>query len=111
MGGKDCSYYFVHIVESANAILLGNVTRDFETKEDGQTLELYAAQLNEQGYQSTIQIGFGNPKKEIPKYVKEFNAELLILGSHGHGFIKDMIFGTSIDTIRHKVDIPVLIVK
>jgi manganese transport protein len=111
MGDMETTYYLIHIVESANAILMGNSARDFETTEDNKTLNIYANQLRLNGYDTLIQIGFGNPKKEIPRYAKEIGAEILILGSHGHGFLKDILFGTVIDSVRHQVNIPVLIVK
>ena len=111
MGNKETMFHLIHIVESANAIFLGNITRDLETTEDKQTLELYAELLKQNGYQVITKIGFGNPRKEIPPYVKEVKADMLILGSHGHGYLKDLIFGTIINDVRHHVDIPVLIVK
>jgi manganese transport protein len=43
--------------------------------------------------------------------VKEFQADLLVMGAHGHKFFKDLIFGATVDTVRHRVDIPVLVVK
>jgi manganese transport protein len=43
--------------------------------------------------------------------VKDFDADLLIMGAHGHNFIKDLIFGTTVDGVRHRVNIPVFIVR
>ena len=68
-------------------------------------------QLEEKGYDVEIKIGFGSPKSTIPKMVKEFQADLLVMGAHGHKFFKDLIFGATVDTVRHRVDIPVLVVK
>jgi len=34
-----------------------------------------------------------------------------VMGAHGHKFLKDLIFGATVDTVRHRVDIPVLVVK
>jgi manganese transport protein len=56
-------------------------------------------------------IGYGNPKRRIPRLATDFNADLLIMGAHGHNLIKDLIFGTTVDTVRHRVAIPVLIVR
>jgi manganese transport protein len=111
MGNKETVFHLIHIVESANAIFLGNIAGDLETNEDKQTLELYASQLRLNEYRVITEIGFGNPRKEIPAYVKKINADMLILGSHGHGYLKDLLFGTVINSVRHQVDIPVLIVK
>jgi len=36
---------------------------------------------------------------------------LLVMGAHGHRAFKDLIFGTTLDAVRHNVKIPVLIVK
>jgi manganese transport protein len=56
-------------------------------------------------------LGFKNRKDEIARIVKENNCDLLVLGSHGHKSIKDFIFGETINTLRHKVDIPVFIAQ
>jgi len=58
-----------------------------------------------------LKIGYGNPKKAIPEIVNEFKADLLVMGAHGHGGFKDLILGTTVDAVRHKVKIPVLIVR
>jgi manganese transport protein len=33
------------------------------------------------------------------------------MGSHGHKALKDLIFGTTVNSVRHKVNVPVLVVK
>jgi manganese transport protein len=43
--------------------------------------------------------------------VTEFQADLLVMGAHGHKFFKDLIFGSTVDVVRHRVKIPVLIVR
>jgi manganese transport protein len=43
--------------------------------------------------------------------VHEFGADWLVMGAHGHTFFKDLIFGTTVDSVRHRVKIPVLIVR
>jgi manganese transport protein len=48
---------------------------------------------------------------KITEQVKKSNCDLLIMGSHGHKGIKDIIFGSTADEVRHKVSIPVMIVK
>jgi manganese transport protein len=41
----------------------------------------------------------------------EFNADLIVMGGHGHKGFKDFIFGSTVEAVRHKVEIPVLIVR
>jgi manganese transport protein len=109
-GGKNAIYYLIHIVESAGAILYGNEIEDQETEHDFGVLKSYAAFLEENGYKAEIKLEFGSPKKKIPEYVNSVGAELLVMGAHGHRFFKDILLGTTVDNVRHKVNMPILIV-
>lgn len=111
LGSANTNYLLVHVVESAGAIFMGNEIRDYETSDDEAILDKYASEFINYGYLSESKIGFGNPRKVIPKIVREFQAELLVMGSHGHKMIKDIIFGTTIESVRHNLNIPVLIVN
>jgi manganese transport protein len=101
----------IHVVETAGAFIMGNETDDYETNLDGEILESYKTFISAQGFDTDMQLGFGNPKKDIPKIVKDFNADILVMGAHGHKMFKDIIFGTTVDNVRHQLTIPVLIVK
>jgi len=111
LGGKNARYVLLHAVETAGAWVMGADIHDHETQEDRQNLELYATRLRELGYSCEIFIGYGPAKQEIPKWVREHPVDLLVMGAHGHRTIKDLIFGATIDTVRHAVTIPVLIVR
>jgi manganese transport protein len=110
-GGVTARYVLLHVVETAGAMVYGSDIEDQESAIDSQALEDYRKQLVEKGYDVEIKIGFGNPRRTIPQMVKEFQADLLVMGAHGHKFFKDLIFGATVDTVRHRVDIPVLVVK
>ncbi|MFN7259753.1 MAG: Nramp family divalent metal transporter [Cyclobacteriaceae bacterium] len=110
-GGKNASYLLVHVVETAGAIWYGSEIADSESSVDTASLQDYLDQLKQQGYQVEMQIGYGNPKQIIPELVTKFDADLLVMGAHGHKWAKDLIFGTTVDTVRHRVAIPVLIVR
>ena len=110
-GGKDAHYLLIHVVESAGALVMGNEINDLETLADKQQLQSYLAELNNNGFHAEVVLGYGNSNKSIPKLVNEFNPDLLVMGAHGHSGLKDLIFGTTVNTVRHRVKIPVLIVK
>lgn len=110
-GGKNARYLLVHVVETAGAMWYGSQIADHESSEDAKALKNYLTQLREQGYEVEMKIGFGNPKRIIPEIVAGFNADLLVMGAHGHNWFKDLIFGTTVDSVRHHVKIPVLIVR
>jgi manganese transport protein len=52
-----------------------------------------------------------NPRKEIVRYAGEIHPDLLVMGAHGHGGIKDLIFGNTINPVRHILNIPILVVR
>jgi manganese transport protein len=109
-GSKQTTFYLLHIVESAGARSMGDHIEDYETHEDWQQLHQYGDKLRLQGYRVKEKLGFGNPKKEIPKLTENVKAELLVIGGHGHRGIKDFIYGETISTVRHAVNCPVLAV-
>ena len=109
-GVPATEYFLVHIVETAGARAMGDQIQDYETHEDWKQLRLYGHKLREQGYAVTEQLGFGDPKKEIPVIVDKVNAELLVIGQHGHRGIMDIILGETISEVRHRVKCAVLVV-
>ncbi|RZK82172.1 MAG: iron/manganese transporter [Pedobacter sp.] len=110
-GGKGAHYYLIHVVETAVARYHGNSALDFETKSDAENLEKYRANLEYLGYTSTAQIGYGGTVNAIVEISNKNNLELLVMGAHGHRGLKDLILGTTVNSVRHKVTIPVLIVR
>jgi len=44
------------------------------------------------------------------RIVKENEVDMLVIGAHGHAGIKDWFYGQTIDSVRHELKIPVLVV-
>jgi len=110
-GGKNARYYLIHVVETAVARYHGDSALDYETQSDAENLEKYRINLQELGYESTAHIGYGGTVKAIVDITEENKLELLVMGAHGHKGLKDLILGTTVNSVRHKVAIPVLIVR
>jgi manganese transport protein len=110
-GGKYATYQLVHVVETAGALWYGSEIADRESADDKLALQKYADQLMAHGYNVQTQIGYGNPKRILPEIIQHFDSDLLVMGAHGHKWMKDLILGATVDTVRHRVKIPVLIVR
>lgn len=110
-GNVNTQYILVHVVESVSARLWGSQSYDYETRKDQLQLDAYVAQLNKKGIRATGLLGFRNRAKEIVRLVKESNADMLVAGAHGHRGFKDLIYGQTINTVRHDLKIPVLMVN
>jgi len=104
-------FIFIHVVESATAKYLQASSDDFETRKDQARLDTYANALVLKGYKVTTYLGYENRVKEIVHIVNSYEAKLLVMGGHRHQGWKDYIFGETIESVRHKVKIPVLIVN
>lgn len=111
MGGKEAKYTLIHVVESVGAMMYGKQIDDHETTIDEQLLHEYKLMFREKGFHVKTVLGFGEPNKVIPKLVNKGNFDILIMGTHGHTGMKDLLFGTTVDRLRHKITIPLLIVK
>ena len=111
LGGKDANYTLIHIVETVGAMIYGNKISDHETSIDEKMLLEYHQLLNEKGYHIHSKLGFGKPGKAIPKIINEGDYDLLIMGTHGHTGFKDLLFGTTVDNVRHSISIPLYIIK
>ncbi|MBI3829015.1 MAG: Nramp family divalent metal transporter [Planctomycetes bacterium] len=105
------SLVLMHVVEGVAAQVFGNAAEDREASQDKAYLEQLAAKLREQGYEVGVRVGYGDPAIELPKLVAECGLDLLIIGSHGHGPVFDLLRGSTVDPVRHRVSIPVLVIR
>ncbi len=110
-GNKTTSYVLIHVVESAVTRLMHKETDDLETRRDQQRLDEYVKQLKEKGIDAIGLLGFSERAKEIVRITKESGAGMLVIGAHGHTGLKDIIYGQTVDVVRHELKIPVLVVN
>ena len=101
----------IHVVESVTASYFQEISDDEESRKDRERLALYAATLTDNGYKVHFELGYKNRVKEIVRIVHMTDAQLLVMGAHHHYGWKDYFFGETIESVRHKVKIPVLIVQ
>ncbi|MEQ1624102.1 MAG: Nramp family divalent metal transporter [Sediminibacterium sp.] len=110
-GKQQVDYVLLHIVESASARYFGDSSDDYETRKDQERLDDFALQLQNAGFRVKVVLGYKNRVTEIVRIVQEAGADMLVMGAHRHRGLKDYIFGETIESVRHELDIPVLIVN
>ena len=111
LGGIDANYTLIHVVETIGAIMYGENIKDHETTIDKKLLLEYQEMLTEKGFKVQTKLGFGKPNKTISKIINEGSFDILVMGTHGHTGFKDILFGTTVDKLRHEIAVPLLIVK
>jgi len=108
--GRGAKVLLFHVVESGGALVMGGEARDGEAKADQERLELYTRELAELGVDAEYDLGFGDPPEELAKLVEEHKPDLIVLGSHGHRRMGDIVHGTSVERLRHRVRVPVMVI-
>jgi manganese transport protein len=107
----DTELILIHVVESVTASYFEEISDDEESRKDRERLAQYAERLSQNGYKVNFVLGYKNRVKEIVRIVNLTEAQLLVMGAHHHYGWKDYFFGETIESVRHKVKIPVLIVQ
>ena len=110
-GNSDSSFFLLHVVESASASLLGKESNDFETNNDKERLATYVKELTLRGMKVEGYLGFNHRSAEIVRLAKELEVDMLVMGAHRHSGLKDILYGETVNTVRHELTIPVLIVN
>jgi len=82
-----------------------------EMKEDRAYLEKRVRELTGEGFSCDAVLALGEPSDEIIKLAREKNVDLIAMTTHGHRFISDILYGATVDKVRHKVEVPVLLLK
>jgi len=102
----------LHVEEGVTSQVFGAQSSTAEITEGKQYLARIAGALSEQSVTVHTLMRHGrSPATEIARAVEELSPDLLVMASHGHRGWKDLVFGTTINTVRHKVKIPMLIVN
>ena len=88
-----------------------NLAESEEMREDWTYLEETAARLRgESGLKIETRLALGNPPTQILQVAQEQACDLIAFASHGHRLVGDIIHGSTIEDVRHKARVPILVV-
>ncbi len=87
------------------------LTESQEMKDDRAYLESSAEKLREQGLTASTFLALGDPAGGILKTAADQNCDLIAMTTHGHGLLGDIVYGSTINEVRHKAFMPVLLVR
>ena len=82
-----------------------------EMKADRDYLEGTAAKLRAAGLEVSVNLALGDPPAEILRAAESQGCDLIAMATHGHRLIGDIIHGSTIEQVRHKASIPLLVVR
>jgi manganese transport protein len=102
----------LHVEEGVASQLFGSLASNAEVAEGENYFESIAVSLEQQNVRTDVLIRHGkSPSREIVAAIREVEPDLVIMAQHGHRGVKDLFFGTTINSVRHQISVPVLIVS
>ncbi len=110
-GNENSNYFLIHVVESAATRIMGSAVDDLETRIDQERLDKYALELSRKNISTTTCLGYNDRVNEIIRMVEDNKIDLLVIGSHGHKGLKDIVYGQTVSGVRHNLKIPVLVIN
>ena len=82
-----------------------------EIAEDTAYLEKVRAEFEAAGIPAEAKLAYGDPVKEIIKWVQQQGCDLVAMSTHGHRFLADLFLGTTATQVQHSVSVPVLLLR
>lgn len=103
---NKATVHLLHVVHS-HTLDQNRVLRD---KIEG-CMEAYRDALLNQGIDAFAIVRSGEPVNEILDEIGSGKYDLVAMATHGHTFIGDALFGSVSDTLKHKIGVPLLLIK
>ena len=109
---QNAKLYILHVEEGVTSQLFGPLSSTAEVEAGDQYLHQIVRDLESQNIPVEMVVRHARtPTKEIVRYAEELKPDLVVMGAHGHKGLKDIVFGTTINAVRHKLKVPLLIVR
>lgn len=107
------SVVLIHVADgfaARNANQLG-LRESEEMRLDINYLEKVTAELERDGIDADSVLAGGDPSKEIAAAAEREQCDLIAMSTHGHKFVKDVLYGSVANEVRHMTRVPVLLVR
>ncbi len=82
-----------------------------EMREDKDYLAKCQTELTSEGYDASAILECGEPADQVLATAEKEGCDLIAMATHGHRFLTDLLLGSVSRQVRHRTDIPVLLVR
>ena len=103
----------VHVADGLVAQQFDDLTaaQSPEMRADRAYLEQVRARLENNGIAAEPLLLLGDPAQQMAKLCRARDIDLIAMSTHGHRFLSDIVLGSTVDKLRHLVDVPLLLLK
>jgi nucleotide-binding universal stress UspA family protein len=85
--------------------------RTHEVDDAEEDLRRAAAVVAGGGFPVRTELRHGEPAETIIAAAHELGADLIVMGTHGHGWLPRLVLGSVAEDVRHGADVPLLLVR
>ena len=109
----DAAVILIHVADgfaARNASQLA-LRESEEMRQDREYLERVCTELSRDGIDADAVLAAGDPANEISAAAEREGCDLIAMSTHGHRWLKDLLYGSVVHEVRHRSTIPVLLVR
>jgi len=101
----------LHVADGWAARTYGRDAISPEISEDTAYLQNVLSEFQQAGVSASSELAFGDPSREIVRWVRAKGCDLIAMSTHGHKFLADIFLGTTANRVQHAVSVPVLLLR
>jgi len=101
----------LHVADGWAARIFGPDAVSPEVTEDTAYLNKVRSEFQSAGIPAESELAYGDPPKEIVKWVDQKGCDLVAMSTHGHRFLADVFLGSTARHVRHSTKVPVLLLR
>ncbi len=113
IAGEEGKVHVVHVLPPLMAmepgVVYGTITDESRVTSSEQYLREELARHNHSGV--TLKVFIGDAGREITDYAKRESADLIVIPSHGRGFVKHLLLGSVAERVVRLASCPVLVLR
>jgi nucleotide-binding universal stress UspA family protein len=101
----------LHVADGWAARTYGRDAVSAEITEDTAYLGKVREEMQSSGIPADAELAYGDPAKEIIRWIQQKGCDLVAMSTHGHRFLSDLFLGTTASRVQHSVSVPVLLLR
>src|SRR5208283_791895 len=101
----------LHVADGWAARTYGPDAVSREISEDSAYLDKVRAEFQAKGIPAEAELAYGDPAREIIRWVQEKGCDLVAMSTHGHRFLADLFLGNTASQVQHSISVPVLLLR
>ena len=101
----------LHVAEGWAARKFGPDAVSRGLADDTAYLKTLREEFEAKGIAAQAELAYGEPVKEIVKWVEQKGCDLVAMSTHGHRLLADIFLGTTASRVQHSIRVPVLLLR